>query len=189
MIQEYEWRNAKKATWQGTFRKPEPFAAIDPGGDGAVLLWDEPGGLPALVMTLPGHASDLQAAVEIARRQISLVVIEAQYHHKNAITALKLARRAGILLGHISHACPYDVRVVFIPPASWQSILGKDRRGKTKALAQERAAADFGSDSRYTMASKAIQSGIADAYGLARWWCQQVNWVRVWSTTVGGSSP
>lgn len=178
MIQEWEWQTAKRMTFRGTFCEPEPFASIDPGGDGAVLIWRHPlSPWPHIVLPLPGHANDRTAADEIAATGVRLVVIEAQYHHKNARTALKLARRAGMLLGSISYpTADLRLRVVFVPPGSWQTVLGKQRRGRTKELAMAMAAADFGADSRYTRASKSIKSGIADALGMARWWRAEMSW-------------
>lgn len=178
MIQEYEWLKKQQATLRGVFTNRESFCAIDPGQYGAALLFctDPPCETPNHVVVLPGHANDIALAVEATRLKVRLFVVEAQYHGINARTDLQLARRTGMLMGHIAHACPQDVRVVFVPPASWQTTLGKQRRGKTKELAMAQAGDAFRFDSRYTGASEKLRSGIADAFCMARWWRGEMGW-------------
>lgn len=154
-----------------------PFGAVDPGGDGAALLVRD--GKVVAILPIEG-AAGLTTAWRLAVDGARTLVVEEQFMAKNVQSTIRLARGAGVLVGMWAAACDYSdagetlCRVVWVMPDTWArralNLQGRPVRGQRKATAIRLADRDLGKDPRYRGATAAQRSGIADAYGVARWW-------------------
>jgi hypothetical protein len=186
-LREIDYTGKKLWDLRGAF-EPQPFAAMDPGLSGAVVVYERigltPGGLIERPVAVFPLALPLEAiAVELVKRGVRLVFVESQHQKKNTQSVLKLARRAAYLPAFLAGMVqPEEVTAVWLHPASWQTVLrvaeGKKRlaAGEAKELALQYAGRIFGGDGRWTGATKSLRSGIADATMIALW-AQRVVWM------------
>ena len=192
MIREIEF--SAKLLWglRGSFPE-QPFAAVDPGTDGAVVVYDRIGLTSDGLIERPCKVFPLTVSLDVIARElvnsgVKTLLVEAQYHGPSAMGTIKLARRAGYLPAFLAGMWqPEDVTVMWIAPTTWQSMLGrmeghklakgeKRPKGEGKVLAQKYAERIFKGDGRWVGANKAQRSGIADAMAIALWG-QRVLWM------------
>lgn len=186
MIREIEF--SAKLLWglRGSFPE-QPFAAVDPGTDGAVVVYDRIGLTSDGLIERPCKVFPLTVSLDVIARElvnsgVKTLLVEAQYHGPSAMTTIKLARRAGYLPAFLAGMWqPEDVTVMWIAPATWQGMLQrlegrKLDKGEGKVLAQKYAERIFKGDGRWVGANKAQRSGIADAMAIALWG-QRVLWM------------
>lgn len=186
MIREVEFTARKLWDLRGSF-PAQPFAAVDPGADGAVVIYDRIGLAPGGLIERPCKVFPLTVSLDVIARElvtsgVKMLLVEAQYHGPSAMGTIRLARRAGYLPAFLAGMWqPEDVTVLWIAPTTWQSMLGrmeghKLATGEGKVLAQKYATRIFGGDGRWVGANKAQKSGIADAMAIALWG-QRVLWM------------
>ncbi len=186
MIREIEY--SAKLLWDLRGRFPEqPFAAVDPGAEGVVVVYDRIGLTSDGVIEKPAKVFPLAVSLDHIARElvdsgVKLLFVEAQYQGVNPHTTIKLVRRAGYLPAFLAGMWqPEDVTVVWVVPATWQAVLRKMEgrklaKGEAKVLAQQYAARIFGGDGRWVGASNAQKSGVADAMAIALW-AQRALWM------------
>lgn len=191
-IREYHARKGDPDGVHGIDRSKR-FAAVDPGGDGAVVICVERR-LIAKIAPLQGAASMTDAAWACAHHGVRTLVIEDQFLAKDVRASVRLARSAGRFVGMVGVACDVvDIgvdwqddmgtvagldgpllEVVWVLPDRWArpalGLVGRPKRGERKARAIALADRDIGQHPRYRAAAAGLRSGIADAYGIARWW-------------------
>lgn len=159
--------------------RSQPFAAVDPGAQGAAIIVER--GAILSIRPLLGAPAMLEAAWEITRHRARLLVVEEQFLAKDFQATVRIARSAALLIGMVcamvdeyEESDDHTVQVVWVPPDSWArpalGLRGPKKRGERKAAALALGARDLGDHPRYRAASKELKSGIADAYGIARWW-------------------
>lgn len=175
-------------------RDPWSFVAIDPGVRGAIVWsrWVAPG-TPRAILVCPIRGDYARVRAWIARNrphllQASALICEEQLAvggrkpgsersgGDRMGAALNLASMGGVLAGALSWTLALPIS--YLPPASWQTILGPDRTAKpdgkttlTKPRAHELAERFLarhhgGSLDSYT---KADAEGVADALGIMVW--------------------
>lgn len=173
----------------------QPFAAVDPGRVGAVVVHEHiamtTGGLigkPVAVFPLTVPLTTIVA--ELKKRRVRLLFIEGQHIRVNMASAIDLVRRAAYLPAYMAGALePDDVTVVWVQPATWQGSLrkmeglqGRIQKGEGKALAMQYAERMFDGDGRFVGANKEQRQGIADAQAIALW-AERTLWLQ------GGETP
>ena len=182
MIREIEF--SAKLLWglRGSFPE-QPFAAVDPGTDGAVVVYDRIGLTSDGLIERPCKVFPLTVSLDVIARElvnsgVKLLFVEAQYQGVNPSTTIKLVRRAGYLPAFLAGMWqPEDVTVMWVQPATWQSIVKKWaaiegrrlKKGEAKKLAMALATQIFNGDGRFVGANKAQRQGIADAEAIAVW--------------------
>jgi hypothetical protein len=164
-----------------------PIIAVDPGAAGVVSLYRPPcwwsGGweAPTAWSPLRGHDGAVDAARLMASklgRQDAIAVVESSYAggRANSQSDLVLARNAGIAIGALLATLgPGFLRVVTVPPSTWQTVLklkGRVKRPERKAAAQEVADRVFGQETHWTHAPSNLRDPLADALCMAAWWGQ-----------------
>lgn len=163
------------------------FVCVDPGNDGAIV-WSEwgPNARPERMLvhafgTGDGLASWIRRHAEHLATSSTVLTEEALSIGTSAKGggALHLALRSGLVAGSISLLV--DAPVALVPPATWQTILGKDRIGKTedgKRVSHTKARAcelaELVLQQRYGMSlsrwsNKKRREGVADALCFAVW--------------------
>lgn len=161
--------------------------AIDPGLSGAItfLEWDpgtgRPVGLlvhaltdrPSLVRWLTRNRPRLQrAAVVLVEEQHAAPPPSGAPNARELLIAssLRLANDAGVVGGAVSLAS--GAPLGWVPPSSWQIVLGPDRKKKTKERAEALADAflETGSMRLSAWKTKAAREGVADSIGIALWY-------------------
>lgn len=183
MIREIEY--SAKLLWDLRGRFPEqPFAAVDPGAEGAVVVYDRVGLTSDGLIEKPAKVFPLTVSLDWIVRDlrsmgVRLLFVEAQHvGGVNAQSAIKLVRRAAYLPAYLAGASgPEDVTVMWVQPATWQAMVKKwarieDRKlkkGEAKELAMALAKQIFNGDGRFVGANKAQRQGIADAEAIAVW--------------------
>jgi hypothetical protein len=187
VIREVEFTARKLWDLRGSFPH-QPFAAVDPGAEGAVVCYDRVELRPDGLIHKPVAVFPLSVPLEVIARElvargVKLLLMEAQYQGVNKTTVIKLARRAAYLPGFLAGMWqPEDVTVFWLLPATWQAVLrkleGKKKlaAGEAKKLAEQYANRIYNGDGRWTGATKAQRSGIADATAIALW-AQRALWL------------
>lgn len=190
-IREYHARKRDPDGVHGISRA-KPFAAIDPGADGAMIAFVEH--RIRAVVPLQGAASMTDAAWACARLGVRTLIVEDQFFAKDVRASVRLARSAGRFVGMVGVAADVvDIgvdwaddmgtlagldgpllQVVWVLPDGWArpalGLVGSPVRGERKARAIALADRDIGEHPRYRAAADGTRSGIADAYGILRWW-------------------
>lgn len=175
-----------------------PFACVDPGVHGAVVVYKTHGldadgniGVPDLIYPLAAGLSRI--GWDLLEAGVRLIVMESQHIGANNFTGLKLARGAAKLPAfvagaHMARTSPIQatkdpVTCMWIHPATWQSPLArragvslrakkgepKPKKGLGKDLAKKFAEEVIGEDGRYRGATKAQREGMCDATAMAMW--------------------
>lgn len=190
-LESFRWRAG--ADWS-PIEGRAAVVAIDPGLSGAIVFleWDPATGRP---LALLAHAfTDRAALVRWLTRnrahlqRIAVVLVEEQHAapppkgaHPGArelliASSLRLANDAGIVAAAASLAS--GAPIGWIPPSSWQVVLGPDRKKQTKPRAAELADAFLGAGGMSLAAWKTsgAREGVADTIGIAVWYAirQQV---------------
>lgn len=187
MIRDVEFTARKLWDLRGSIPQ-QPFAAVDPGQVGAVVVYGRVGLRDDGLIERPNAVFPLTVPLEVicrdlVSRGVKTLLVEAQYQGPNPIGVIKLARHAGYLPAFLAGMWqPEDVTVMWVQPATWQTVLrqleGKKRlkAGEAKGLALQYAERIYDGDGRWVGANKALQSGIADATAIALWG-QRVLWM------------
>lgn len=158
----------------------EPFAACDPGKDGAIVLC-APDGTIEESHALSG-ASELEIAQGMERIGISTIVMEDQFMGRNSSTVLDLRLGVGILIARIEGwtrsvmggNCQIDV--VFVQPGTWHAVILPTCKGRKelKAGAETvvRVEEEANSEHEVTVPewTKADMGGFFDAVCIRDWW-------------------
>lgn len=190
-IREYHARKRDPDGVHGMSRS-KPFATIDPGADGAMICFVDR--RIRAVVPLQGPASMTDAAWVCAHLGVRTLIVEDQFLAKDVRASVRLARAAGRFVGMVGIAADVvDIgvdwkddmgtlagldgpllEVVWVLPDRWQraalGLVGSPKRAERKARAIALADRDIGEHPRYRAAADGVRSGIADAYGLLRWW-------------------
>lgn len=186
MIREIEFSARKLWDLRGSFPE-QPFAAVDPGNDGAVVVYDRigltsDGLIPKPIAVFPLSVPLDVICSELVNRGVRLLFVESQFVGGNSSSAIKLVRRAAYLPAYLAGRWqPEDVTVVWVTPATWQAVMrlmkgSKLEKGEAKVVAERLATTIFAGDGRWVGANKAQRSGIADAMAIALW-AQRVLWL------------
>lgn len=167
-----------------------PFACVDPGEHGAVVVYKRVGMKADGQMPKPDLIYPLSSGLstigwELLEAGVRLIVMENQFIGPNMASGLKLARGAAKLPAfvagaHMARTSPIQaikdpVTCLWIHPATWQAPLKraagvkKLKKGQGKELAQKCALPVIGDDGRYRGATKAQQEGMCDATAMAMW--------------------
>lgn len=155
-----------------------PFASLDPGSEGALLVWMEgaASGWPiepdvAVPITSRAGGADLAAAF-CDDYDVRVLLVEDQFlgrQTKNFSTTKRLIFTAGVVVGRIMGSTELD-DVVQIHPSTWQVGLPKHSNSKTRAkLHASRLLPGWLGQFR-----GGLCSGCADAFGLADWFASEV---------------
>jgi hypothetical protein len=159
----------------------QPFAAIDPGSAGAVVVRGS-GSPIGHVRLFPLFPQPLLALNAPALDGVGLFVVEAQYLATNAMTSLRLARSAAATVAFaagVRGARGEPTVVLWVAPSTWQAALrrrlgplagSQPEREKGKALAL-RHAQETGLTERsaFLSARSTVREGLADAWGISEW--------------------
>ncbi len=188
-LRQIEFSAAKTWELRGSLEQA-PFACVDPGADGAVVVCKRLGltadgliGKPDLIYPLSVGLGLIGS--ELVNAGVRLVVVEAQHSKMNNATALKLARGAGMIPAFLAgsyagatspiQASRNPLLCMWLHPASWQNTLrrieGSPKLGKGdgKRLAKLYGERVLGGDGRYVGSTKAQRGGILDAVAMAIW--------------------
>ena len=146
-----------------------PFVTVDPGNHGAGVLCPEPFRFAALFRLSKWNPYRLSKAMK--EHGVRLLVMESQFVHKNAQTAMGMGYRKGLYLGALSAYLP-ELVVVNVTPSEWQNTVlvgckGRDELAKgAKNVAEarlERAGVEI------PKWSKADLTGLHDAVCMSDW--------------------
>lgn len=157
----------------------QPYATIDPGGGGAVVV-RESGAPVGHVRLYPLFPSPLLRLNGEALGGVGLYVVEAQYMASNPMTSIRIARSAAATVAYaagVRSVRGESTIVLWVSPAAWQAALrrrlsalpgSQPGREDGKALAL-RYAQETGLTKRsaYTDATKPVREGLCDAWGLS----------------------
>lgn len=158
------------------------FVAVDPGVEGAAMVFG-PRTDPKTNVRFPAHTfllSDRYAISGLREATLAMgihkIVMEDCFimrgRKANPQTLKNMARRAGYVVGACHHGF---TEVNYAPPDIWQrhifGLMSNEERKKRKARAVEMAEADKIDLSGLTKAKK---EGVADAWGIAKWWMTAV---------------
>lgn len=164
-----------------------PFGTIDPGNHGAIAAYTpatlsqrDPNGLlprPAYLQPLnPGM--NLEAMVALGVR---VFFVESQFVSGNARAALTLASKASwlpVMTAGAVHASGEDVRLVWIYPATWHTVLrtrtpavGKFSKGEPKEYAMQLGRSIASGSAAWVRAqsNRELSQGIADTCCMSQW--------------------
>jgi hypothetical protein len=125
--------------------RPDRFAAIDPGDDGATAIFERGNRDPIRVLDTANDFGTI--AMGLSEMGVSVLVLESQYIGANASSALDIVTSAWTLVGFL--ACYLrGVDVVDANPATWQAmqrrrmgVAGKLKRKEGIAIAKDEAGA------------------------------------------------
>lgn len=185
MLRQYTWKKNDPEGVHGLSRAV-PFVAIDPDGAGAIMGWQQPRPWPAgpdliEALTPARYERILDRCVEMG---VEVAVVEDAYTHpQNLRSGLQLARNTGIFLGALAQALrgpDFVLTVVMVHAQTWQygvlKLPKKPKRADRKAASMEVAETALSGQVAFQSASEAVRQGMADAYGIARWWQEARKW-------------
>lgn len=147
----------------------QPFAAIDPGNHGGVMVVDRKDQIVELAPLRSMPPATLAEVMNLF--QAKTVVIESQYVRTNAKTSLTMGYRKGLYLGELS-AHVDDLIVVHVTPSEWQSQVLPGVRGRKGLEKAARNVAEELLDQRGIIPgkmTKADLTGIHDAVCIGQW--------------------
>lgn len=146
-----------------------PFVAIDPGAHGAGTLVTKEFHFAELFLLKKWKPHRLSEAM--AEHGARVLVMESQYMHRNAQTALKIGYGKGLFLGELSAYVP-ELVVVHVTPAEWQSEVlsgakGRDDLARASGNVSESLLQRAGIE--LPPMNKADLTGVHDAVCIAQW--------------------
>lgn len=157
----------------------KPFAAMDPGREGAVLAFDGNG-------TYRGWAPAIDP-VEVSSlwrtAPWEVWTCETQFLPRAddprvgsmARAAIEIGFTSGLTIGVVAIQSSSTISLVEVAPATWQAhqhrVTGEKRGpGSGIRVAMARAERHFPDRQAWTKETKAQRTGLAAAYGIAEWW-------------------
>jgi hypothetical protein len=153
-----------------------PFASLDPGSEGALLVWRQGSAVrwpvaPDVAVPITARAGGADLAARACERLgVRVLLVEDQFlgrQTKNFATTKRLIFTAGVVVGYIMQSCELE-DVVQVHPATWLVGLPKHSDGKKRAqLHAGRLLPGWLNTFR-----GGLRSGCADALGLADWFAR-----------------
>lgn len=189
------WRRAEIDAWRPRLPmhpEREVFIAGDPGNAGAYVLATTSATEGVEICSAHIHRGPealAQWVAKVARSELgpqcSVVLVEEPLNVQGGNPeqrlarvggALNLATSAGVIAGALSIAT--GAPIGWVPPASWQTVLGPDRAGATKNRAVELVESRWPGMLRRLSSRKPSREGLADAVGMAVWYAR---WRAPWA--------
>lgn len=194
-LESFRYRRAELEAWQPRLpisAEREVFIACDPGTMGAFVLAQTDAAEGVAICSAHVYRGPAELArwiAKVARSELgaaaSVVLVEEPLNVQGGDPearlarmggALNLASSAGMVAGALSIAT--GAPIGWVPPASWQTVLGPDRAGATKARSVELVESRWPGMLRRLSTRKPSREGLADAVGMAVWYAR---WRAPWA--------
>lgn len=175
---EHRWKKDTADEMRERWRR-EPFVSVDPGDNGALMMWDGPTRAIRMVYSWKATGStflDAARAVYEAGGPGGPVVMEDQFVGASRRSGIVTAKRAAYLLGAMATLSRGALHAVWVAPASWQckyKLKGADSAARKLELVK--IARDDGVGAHMRGLNDARCSGIADAWAIGNAWRRVVD--------------